>query len=156
MPKILVMSKEDQNFPEDFSKLSEAQGDKNVFDDSDQLPDNLRRKLARKKNFIWQEGQNQLPVSTREGATLTVVGGEAWLIGGVGEKIRKEIYSLDLKTTIFKKHKDCPSQVRIARFNHGAYGYQKKVFIFGGEVFSSYHFSSKQCTNDIWIFDTGS
>ena len=136
-----------------FAKIESA--NKAIQDEKDSLlPSELRKKTVRRKNLLWSETCKRLPVDSREGATFTQVGDEAWLIGGVGETVRKEIYSFDLKTLTFQKRLSAPPVPRISRFNHGAYAYQKKIYLFGGEVFSSYHFSSKHCTNDMWVFNT--
>lgn len=124
------------------------------------MTDEERKKKIKVWKYAWDYVNKDYPIEAREGSTFTLVGGFGWLVGGINHQIITTVWKYELNKTVNKESKFEKMEIEDddasnTRFNHSAAAYNKRIFIFGGERFTSSSFYTRVCLNDVKILDTG-
>lgn len=168
MPRVRIRSKE--RILQSIQKKTESNGNSNrrEIEKKITIENNMKKKLERlnrlKKmklmelSWLYIERDYEAILNSREGATFTLEelskDNYGWLIGGFNEQSLSKIWKFNLKTNHFKEVKVENIPGTIPRFNHSAVIYNRKIFIYGGEMINKIDNYTRSALGDIKIFDT--
>lgn len=77
---------------------------------------------------------NVIPPRSRSGATLTVIGNKAYLVGGVSNHLHEDIYTFDFVAKQWKEQEYTNEHNQFKqRFAHTAVNFRNSLVVYGGE-----------------------